>query len=130
MKLADYAASYVDKNTAVLSLCPGRTKTTQALLSCCCALDAVSLDDSGYNDVHLRPSSAARLTSLLRYRLTVNGTCRLVKAAARDGSVGTCRFGYTAIFVFFMSVSPEFTLLSLYDSGSNSFLLRHVLDRG
>lgn len=26
------------------------------------------------NDVHHRPSSAARLTSLLRYRLTVHGT--------------------------------------------------------
>lgn len=46
MRLADYAASYVDKNTAVLSLCRGRTKTTQASLSCCCALDAVIRNDS------------------------------------------------------------------------------------
>lgn len=28
VRLAPYAASYVDKNTAVRSLCPGRTKTT------------------------------------------------------------------------------------------------------
>lgn len=54
----------------------------------------------------------------------------MIKAAARDSSAGTRLSGYTAIFVFFLSVSPDFTLHSLYDSGSNSLLLKQLLDRG
>lgn len=59
-----------------------------------------------------------------------------IKAAARDTSVGTRLSGYTAIFVFFfllslslLSVSPDFTLHSLNDSGSNSLSLGQLLDR-
>lgn len=80
-----------------------------------------------YNDVHQRPSSA-------NVPAPVPADCprdlSVVKAAARDSSAGTRLSGYTAIFVFFLSVSPDFTLHSLYDSGSNSLLLKQVLDRG
>lgn len=138
MRLADYAASCVDKNTAVLSFCPGRTKTTLPSLSCCCALDAVIFAvTADYTDVHQRPSSAACLTSPLRYRLAVNCPRRsrdlsVIKAAGSHSSARTRLSGYTAIFVlfFFLSVSPDFALHSLYDSGSGSLLLRQVLDRG
>lgn len=54
----------------------------------------------------------------------------MIKAAARDSSAGTRLSGYTAIFVFFLSVSPDFTLRSLYDSGSDSLLHRQLLGRG
>lgn len=133
MTLALYAASYVDKNTAVLSLCPGRTKTTLASLSCCCALDAVIRNDSRLQ----RCVPAAQLGCSSNVSAPVPADCprdtrelSVIKAAARDSSGGTRLFGYTAIFVFFLSVSPDFTLHSQYDSGSNSLLLRQVLDCG
>lgn len=135
MTLADCAASYVDRNTAVLSA--GRTKTTQASLSCCCcALDAVIRSDSRLH--RCAPAAAqltaARLPSLLRLPADYPGRVGDITAAATDTSAGTRLSGYTAIFVFFFSLSPPcpspptFTLHSLNDSGSNSLLLRQLLD--
>lgn len=134
MRLADYAASYVDKNTAVLSFCPGRTKTTQAPLSCCCALDAVIRNDNRLQ----RCVPAAQLRCLSNVPAPAPSNCprdsrdlSVIKAASRHSSVGTRLSGYTAIFVFFfLSVSPDFALHSLYDSGSDSLLLKQVPDRG
>lgn len=84
-----------------------------------------------YNDVHRRPSSA-------NVPAPVPADCpqdlrdlSAIIAADRDSSTGTRLSDYTAIFVFFfLSVSPYFTLLSRYDSGSNSLLLKQNLDRG
>lgn len=128
MRLALYAASYVDKNTAVLSLCPGRTKTTLASLSCCCALDAVIRNDSRLQ----RCVPAAQLGCSSNVSAPVPADCprdarelSVIIAAIRDSSAGTRLFGYTAIFVFFLSVSPDFTLHSQYDSGS----IHYRLDR-
>uniref|UniRef100_A0A3B5AP87 Cellular retinoic acid-binding protein 1 n=2 Tax=Stegastes partitus TaxID=144197 RepID=A0A3B5AP87_9TELE len=65
-----------------------------------------------YNDVHQRLSSASPCVPA-----PVPADCprdprdvSVIKAADRDSSVGTCLSGYTAIFVFFLSVSPDFTL--------------------
>lgn len=80
MTLADCAASYVDRNTAVLSA--GRTKTTQASLSCCCcALDAVIRGDSRLH----RCAPAGPSLRLLVYR-PCSGTGCLP---------GTCRWYYS-----------------------------------
>ncbi|KAG7244971.1 hypothetical protein INR49_023537 [Caranx melampygus] len=99
-----------------------RTKTTQASLSCCCALDAVIRNDSRLQ----RCAPAAQLGCSSNVPTPVPTDCpqdsrdlSAIKAAARDTSVGTRLSGYTAIFVFFpvLSVSPDFTLHSLNDSG-------------
>lgn len=86
-----------------------------------------------YNDVHQRPSSA-------NVPAPVPADCprdlrdlSAIKAADRNSSTGTRLSDYTAIFVFFfffLFVSPDFTLHSRYDSGSNSLLLRQNLDPG
>lgn len=83
-----------------------------------------------YNDVHQRPSSSNVPAPVLADCPRNPRDLSVIKAAATDSSVGTRLSGYTAIFVFFLSVSPDFTLHSLYDSGSNSLLPRQVLDRG
>lgn len=130
--LADYAASYVDKNTAVLSLCPGRTKTTQALSAVVALSTPLFAMTADYNDEHRRPSSAAHSSAAPVPADSPRDSrdVSVIKAAARDSSVGTCLSGYTAIFVFFLSVSPDFTLHSLYDSGSDSLLVGQVLGCG